>query len=88
MLGTEGEETRLLGHRASKDGPLGLLPVRRSVPMLPVMRHAELLPAFCAAIAVELAHLRWILLTQWKCRTCAESHLRCDCKPAWVKMLL
>lgn len=52
------------------------------------MRNAELLPAFCAAIAVELAHLRWILLTQWKCRSCAEPHLECGCKPGWVKILL
>ena len=56
--------------------------------MLSGMRHAELLPAICAAIAVELAHLRWILLTQWKCRSCTESHINCDCKPVWVKMLL
>jgi hypothetical protein len=56
--------------------------------MLSRMRHAELLPAICAAIAVELAHLRWILLTQWKCRSCTESHLHCECKPAWVKILL
>jgi hypothetical protein len=52
------------------------------------MRHTELLPAICAAIAVELAHLRWILLTQWKCRSCKDTHLHCDCKPAWVKILL
>jgi len=54
----------------------------------PRMRHPELLPAFCAAIAVELAHLRWILLTQWKCRRCTEAHLRCECKPGWVRALL
>jgi hypothetical protein len=56
--------------------------------MLSGMRHAELLPAICAAIAIELAHLRWILLTQWKCRSCTESHINCGCKPVWVKMLL
>jgi len=56
--------------------------------MLVGMRHAELLPAFCAAIAVELAHLRWIVLTQWKCRACAASHLDCECKPMWLKLLL
>jgi len=52
------------------------------------VRNVELLPAFCAAIAVELAHLRWIVLTQWKCRGCGDSHLKCDCKPPWVKLLL
>jgi hypothetical protein len=52
------------------------------------MRNQELLPAFCVAIAIELAHLRWILLTQWKCRTCDTPHLHCACKPAWLKMLL
>jgi len=52
------------------------------------VRHPELLPAFCAAIAVELAHLRWILLTQWKCRSCGDNHLHCECKPAWVRALL
>jgi len=56
--------------------------------MLSGMQHPELLPAICAAIAVEIAHLRWILLTQWKCRSCSENHLHCDCKPAWVKILL
>ena len=70
------------------DGPLGLLPVRQCGPMLSGMRNIELLPAICGAIAVELAHLRWILLTQWKCRSCTESHINCDCKPVWVKMLL
>jgi hypothetical protein len=70
------------------DGPFGLLPVRHARSMLVGMRHPELLLAICGAIAIELAHLRWILLTQWKCRTCTESHLNCDCKPVWLKMLL
>lgn len=83
--GSVRDRLRSLGF---EDGPFGLLPVRRLVPMLSRMRHAELLPAICAAIAVELAHLRWILLTQWKCRSCTESHLHCECKPAWVKILL
>jgi hypothetical protein len=52
------------------------------------MQHPELLVAICAALAVELAHLRFILLTQWKCRGCREAHLHCECKPAWVKLLL
>jgi hypothetical protein len=52
------------------------------------MNHPELLPLFATAIAVELAHLRWVLLTQWKCRTCETPHLDCDCKPLWLKMLL
>jgi hypothetical protein len=52
------------------------------------MQHPELLPAICAAIAVEIAHLRWILLTQWKCRSCTEAHLHCACKPRWVRALL
>ena len=52
------------------------------------MRHTELLPAICAAIAVELAHLRWILLTQWKCRACHATHMQCDCKYGWLKRLL
>jgi hypothetical protein len=52
------------------------------------MRHPELLAAICAAIAVEVAHLRWIVLTRWHCRSCGDPHLRCDCKPAWVKLLL
>jgi hypothetical protein len=52
------------------------------------MRHPELLPAFCAGFAVALAHLRWIVLTQWRCRSCGDTHLHCECKPAWVKLLL
>ncbi|MGH3003286.1 MAG: hypothetical protein ACRDM1_11605 [Gaiellaceae bacterium] len=52
------------------------------------MRNVELLPAFCVAIAVELAHLRWIMLNRWTCRGCGETHLRCECKPAWLKHLL
>ena len=62
--------------------------VRRIAPILSGMRHPELLPAFCAAFAVELAHLRWILLTQWKCRGCGDTHLHCECKPGWVRILL
>jgi hypothetical protein len=50
--------------------------------------NAGLLPAFCIAIAIELAHLRWILLNKWRCRSCKETHLHCECKPAWVKLLL
>jgi hypothetical protein len=73
---------------ADEDGPPGLLPVRHAGSMLVGMRHPELLPAICGAIAIELTHLRWVLLTQWKCRTCTESHLNCDCKPVWLKMLL
>jgi hypothetical protein len=52
------------------------------------MRHPELLPAFAAGFAVCLAHLRWILLTQWSCRRCGDQHLHCECKPAWVRILL
>jgi len=52
------------------------------------MRHSELLPVFCFAFAIELAHLRWILLTQWKCRACGDAHSHCACKPAWVRKLL
>jgi hypothetical protein len=50
--------------------------------------HPELLPLFATAIAIEIAHLRWILLTQWKCRGCHVVHLHCDCKYGWLKRLL
>ena len=52
------------------------------------MRHPELLPVFCVGLAVALAHLRWVVLTQWTCRSCGCSHIECECKPAWVKLLL
>jgi hypothetical protein len=64
------------------------LRLRPIASMLSGMRHPELLPAFCIAFAIELAHLRWILLTQWHCRGCGDSHLKCECKPAWLKLLL
>jgi hypothetical protein len=50
--------------------------------------HPELLPAFAAGFAVALAYLRWIVLTQWTCRACGTDHLHCECKPAWVRLLL
>ena len=53
-----------------------------------VMRHPELLPAFAAGFAVAVAHLRWVLLTQWHCRRCGDQHLHCECKPRWVRALL
>jgi hypothetical protein len=56
--------------------------------MLPGMRNVELLPAFATAFAVEIAHLRWIVLKQWKCKCCGTSHIECATKPAWVKILL
>jgi len=52
------------------------------------VRHPELLPAIAAGFAVALAHLRWIMLTQWTCKTCGTTHLHCECKPAWVRKLL
>jgi hypothetical protein len=52
------------------------------------MAHPELLPLFATAIAIEIAHLRWIMLTQWKCRGCHDTHLHCDCKYGWLKRLL
>ena len=51
-------------------------------------QHPGLLPAIATGIAVEIAHLRWILLTQWKCKCCKTSHLECASKPGWVKILL
>jgi len=60
----------------------------RIVAIMEAMRHPELLPAFCAGISVALAHLRWIVLTQWRCKSCGDSHLHCECKPTWVKLLL
>ncbi|MGH2930511.1 MAG: hypothetical protein ACRDL8_20075 [Solirubrobacteraceae bacterium] len=52
------------------------------------MSHPELVPAFVAAFAIELAHLRSIMLTHWRCRHCNEAHLYCDCKYGWLKRLL
>ena len=52
------------------------------------MRHPELVPLFCVAFAVEITHLRWILLTQWKCRGCKATHLDCACKYGWLKRYL
>jgi hypothetical protein len=60
--------------------------VRRSI--IAEMRHPELLPLFCTAIAIEVAHLRWILLKKWLCKSCQVAHIECDCKPGWVKKLL
>jgi hypothetical protein len=52
------------------------------------MEHQELLAPIATLLAVEIAHLRWILWTQWHCRKCGESHVECACKPAWLKLLL
>lgn len=52
------------------------------------MEHPDLLGPIAVALAVALAHLRWIVLTQWHCRKCSAAHLECECKPAWVKILL
>jgi hypothetical protein len=54
----------------------------------PPMRHPELLPLFATAIAMEIVHLRWIMLTQWTCRGCRASHMECDCKYGWLKRVL
>ena len=56
--------------------------------ILVAMRNPELLPAFAVGFAIALGHLRWIVLTQWTCRSCGTNHLNCECKPAWVKKLL
>jgi hypothetical protein len=53
-----------------------------------LVRHPELMPLFATAIAIELAHLRWILLTQWTCRGCSEQHLHCGCRYGWLKRYL
>jgi hypothetical protein len=52
------------------------------------LSHPELMPVFAAAIAIELAHLRWIILSEWKCRTCNVPHIRCGCKYGWLKRFL
>ena len=52
------------------------------------VRNPDLLPAIAVGFAVALAYLRWIVLTQWTCRQCGTNHLRCECKPAWVRKLL
>ena len=52
------------------------------------MEHPELAFTICTMIAVEIAHLRWILWTQWRCRKCSTPHIECECKPAWLKILL
>jgi hypothetical protein len=53
-----------------------------------VVANPQLLPAFCVAFAIALARLRWIVLTEWRCRSCGDPHLHCECKPAWIKILL
>ncbi len=52
------------------------------------MQHPELLAPIATLLAIEVAHLRWIVLTRFECRQCGVSHLECECKPAWVKILL
>jgi hypothetical protein len=52
------------------------------------MSHPELLPLFATAIAIEIVHLRWIMLTEWKCRGCHVAHMHCGCKYGWLKRLL
>ena len=52
------------------------------------MRHPELVPLFATAFAVELAHLRWILLSQWTCRGCKAKHAECGCRHGWIKRYL
>jgi hypothetical protein len=87
-LGHGGQRTDLSGSDPQERWAARPIAVRRDRADPVGVRNPELLPAFCLAIAVELAHLRWIILTQWKCRTCATSHLHCECKPAWMKYLL
>lgn len=71
--------------RAGPDGPLRIAPNGGT---LLQMEHPELLAPICILLAVELAHLRWILWTQWHCRKCSAPHIECECKPTWVKILL
>jgi hypothetical protein len=52
------------------------------------MSHPELLPLFATAIAIEVVHLRWIVLTRWKCRGCRVPHIHCSCRHARLKRLL
>jgi hypothetical protein len=52
------------------------------------VRNVELLPTIALALALALAYLRWIVLSQWTCRHCGAAHIRCECKPAWVRLLL
>ena len=52
------------------------------------MRHPELLPLFATAFAIEITHLRWILLTKWNCRGCRATHLECSCKSGRLKRYL
>jgi len=52
------------------------------------VRHPELLPLFATAFAIEITHLRWILLTKWNCRGCQATHLECSCKSGRLKRYL
>ena len=63
------------GPASGTDGPGGPLRVAAIRGDAVPMGNPELLPAFAAGLAVELAHLRWIVLTQWTCRTCGTTHL-------------
>jgi hypothetical protein len=53
-----------------------------------VVDHPELLAPIATLLAIEIAHLRWVLWTQWRCRKCHVAHIECECKPGWVKILL
>jgi hypothetical protein len=52
------------------------------------VRNQDLLPIFATAIAIEIIHLRWIMLMKWTCRGCHVAHMQCDCKYGWLKRLL
>ena len=64
------------------------MPAERIRAKMEPMRNPELLPAFSVAFVLAVARLRFLALTAWRCRSCGEPQLHCECKPAWLRHLL
>ena len=52
-----------------------------------VFSQSEILAWITALLALELAHLKWIWLSEWSCRRCSRKNLKCDCPGRWHRYL-
>jgi hypothetical protein len=52
-----------------------------------IFTRTELLAWIVALFIIEVLHLKWIWLSEWRCGRCHLKNLQCECSGRWAKYL-
>jgi hypothetical protein len=66
-------------------GPLTRARPPRQGARVQVFSRTEVIAWIVALFVLEVAHLKWIWLSEWSCRRCKRKNLECACSGRWIR---